>query len=129
MTFVIDERVHETTTTTGTGTITLGGASLRKRTISSVMTTNDRCYYVIQHTDARTAELEIGIGTLASSTTITRDIVLASSNSGRAVSFSIGSKDIFMSAVGELLALPLLHLFGSGKDGDATITGSTTLTD
>jgi len=89
----IADRVKETTTTTGTGTITLGGAATGFRTFSSAFSNGDSVYYCIQV--AGGADWEVGIGTF-SSTTLTRDIVLTSSNSNALVSFSAGSKDVFV---------------------------------
>ena len=91
MSFVLADRVRETTTTTGTGTVTLGGAVTGFRSFSAIGNTNT-CYYTI----ALNSEWETGIGTYTSSgTTLSRDTVLASSNSGSLVNFSAGTKDVF----------------------------------
>lgn len=86
------DRIRETSTTTGTGTITLAGAVSGYRTFSSVAATGDSVYYVI----TLGTEWEVGLGTMASSTTLSRDTVLSSSNSNAAVNFSAGTKDVFM---------------------------------
>lgn len=88
------DRVKETTTTTGTGTITLAGAATGYRSFA-VVGNGNTCYYAI----VGGAEWEVGIGTYTSSgTTLARTRVLASSNSGSAVNFSAGSKDVFLTA-------------------------------
>jgi hypothetical protein len=92
MGFKYYDRVKETTTTTGTGTVTLAGAPSGFSTFSSRLANGDSCAYCI----ALGTEWEVGEGTLTSSTTFTRDSVLASSNSDALVSFSAGSKDIFI---------------------------------
>lgn len=97
MAHIIEDRVRETTTTTGTGAITLAGAATGFRTFSSVMTSpSDTCYYVI----AGGAEWETGIGTYSAANTLTRTTVLRSSNANAAVSFSAGTKDVFMTLLG-----------------------------
>jgi hypothetical protein len=90
--FVIADRVKETTITTGTGTITLAGAATGFRTFSSVAATGDSFWYCI----AGASEWEVGVGTLASSTTFTRDQVWSSSNAGAVVTLSAGTKDVFL---------------------------------
>lgn len=93
MAFVLKDRVKETSTTTGTGTITLAGAVSGYQSFSAIGNTNST-YYTIA--GQGTTEWEVGIGTYTSSgTTLSRDTVLASSNSGSLVNFSAGTKDVF----------------------------------
>ena len=95
MALVVADRVKETTTSTGTGAITLGGAEPNFRTFSSVLSNADTTYYAI--IDDTNLAFEVGLGTYASSgNTITRTTVLASSNSNNAVNFSAGTKDVFL---------------------------------
>ena len=92
------DRVKETTTTTGTGTLTLAGAVSGFRSFS-VVGDGNRCYYAV----VGGTEWEVGIGTYtASGTTLARTEVLASSNSGSAVNFSAGTKDVFITHAGAL---------------------------
>ncbi len=94
MALVVKDRVRETTTTTGTGTVTLGGAATGFQSFS-VIGNGNTTFYTIQL--ANTNEWEVGIGTYTSSgTTLSRDTILESSNSGSAVNFSSGSKDVFV---------------------------------
>lgn len=87
--------VQETSTTTGTGDLTLAGAAeTRWRTFNAAFGTGstNKFRYVIHH---RTAlEYEIGIGYLSASTTLVRETILESSNANAAVSFSSGTKDV-----------------------------------
>lgn len=93
MALVLADRVNETTTTTSTGTITLAGAVSGYQSFSVIGNTNTT-YYTIAHQTA--SEWEVGIGTYtASGTTLSRDTVLASSNSNNLVNFSAGTKNVF----------------------------------
>ena len=91
MAFVINDRVKETTATTGTGTVTLSGAQTGFQSFSSGIGSGNSCYYTI----ALGTQWEVGIGSLTNATTFTRDSVISSSNASALVSFSTGSKDIF----------------------------------
>ena len=94
MALVLHDRVQETTTTTGTGTVTLAGAVLGYQSFSAIGNGNTT-YYTIAHQTAN--EWEVGVGTYTSSgTTLSRDTVLSSSNSGSTVNFSAGTKDVFV---------------------------------
>lgn len=86
---LVADRVKESTTTTGTGAITLGGAVTGFITFSSAFANPSTVYYAV----TGATEWEVGIGTFT--TTLTRDTVLASSNSGSAVNFSSGTKFVF----------------------------------
>jgi len=96
--YVQADRVQETTTTTGTGTVTLAGAVTGFRTFASQMSTSDTCYYAI--VDTATGAWETGIGTLASSTTLARTTLLDSST-GSAISFAAGTKQVMMTMPAE----------------------------
>jgi hypothetical protein len=100
----IADRVKETTTTTGTGTIDLAGAATGYRSFVSAIGDGNECFYVIVQQNQ--SEWEVGIGTVtdASPDTLSRDTVLASSNSGSLVNFSAGTKDVFVSIPADVLA-------------------------
>ena len=92
MAFILSDRVKETTSTTGTGTYTLGGASTGFESFASIGNSNTTYYCCTDGTD-----FEVGIGTLnGSSSTITRTTVISSSNSDNAVDFSSGAKEVFI---------------------------------
>ena len=94
MPLVVADRVKETTTTTGTGTVTLLGAATGFQSFSAIGNANTTYYCIAGQTGS---EWEVGIGTYTSSgTTLSRDTVLASSNSGSKVNFSAGTKDVFV---------------------------------
>jgi len=94
MAFVLADRVKETTTTTGTGTVTLDGASAGYQSFSAIGNTNTTYYTIAAQTGT---EWEVGIGTYTSSgTTLARTTVISSSNAGALVNFSAGIKDVFV---------------------------------
>lgn len=92
MPLFVKDRVKETTTTAGTGTITLAGAVTGFQSFAAIGDGNTTFYTI-----AGGAEWEVGIGTYTSSgTTLSRDTVLSSSSSGSKVNFSAGTKDVFV---------------------------------
>lgn len=94
MALVLKDRVKETTVTAGTGTITLAGASVGYQSFSAIGNANTTYYCIAGQ---GTTEWEVGIGTYtASGTALSRDTILASSNSGSVVTFSAGTKDVFV---------------------------------
>ena len=95
MALVLNDRVKETTTTTGTGTINLAGAETGFETFVAGIGNSNTCYYCISHQTAN--EFEVGIGTVtdASPDTLSRTTIISSSNSDSAVNFSAGTKDVF----------------------------------
>ena len=93
MAFAIKDRVQETTTTIGTGTITLAGAVAGFQSFAAIGDGNTT-YYCIAHTTAD--EWEVGIGTYSSSgSTLTRSTILSSSSAGSVVNFTSGTKNVF----------------------------------
>lgn len=92
------DRVRETTTTTGSGALTLAGAVTGFRTFDDVMANGNECYYVI----SGGAEWEVGRGTYDTGT-LSRDLVLASSNAGDLVTFSAGTKDVVLTVPADQL--------------------------
>lgn len=94
MAFVLADRVKETTTTAGTGTVTLLGASTGYQSFAAIGDANTTYYTIAGQTGS---EWEVGIGTYtASGTTLARTAVISSSNSGSLVNFSAGPKDVFV---------------------------------
>ena len=94
MALVLNDRVKETTTTTGTGTFTLAGAVTGFETFGSGVGNSNTTYYAV--TLPGSSEFEVGLGTLNSdSSTLARTTVISSSNSDNAVNFSAGTKTIF----------------------------------
>jgi len=115
----IADRVKETSTTSGTGTLTLAGASDGCQAFS-VLGDGARTQYSIVDTTNNT--WETGIGTYTSSgTTLSRDFVFESSNSNNLVNFTSDEKNVFVTMpaerAGVLSAVDIASASG-------TITGS-----
>ena len=113
MALVIADRVKETSTTTGTSTITLGGAVTGYQAFS-VLGNGNQCYYTIVGT-AVDSEWEVGVGTYSSST-LTRDTVLDSSTGGAKISFSAGNKEVFVTYPAEQAVTQAGLLLDIGTD-------------
>ena len=122
MAFVIADRVRETTTTTGTGSVTLAGAYTSFQSFSAAIGNGNSTYYTISN--PTTNEWEVGIGTYTSGTnSLSRTTVLASSNAGSLVSFSAGTKDVFVTQPAERSLL--VQSAGSGLfAGNAAFTAN-----
>ena len=112
MALVINDRVKETSTTQGTGDITLAGAVTGFITFNSGIGTSNTTYYAIF--EQGTANFEVGLGTLSASTTLQRDTVLSNSagntskinfNSGGSSTLDVfctmpASKSVYLDASG-----------------------------
>ena len=95
MALIVNDRVKETSTTTGTGTFSLAGAETGYESFVSGIGTGNTTYYAIELNSA--GEFEVGIGTVtdASPDTLSRTTIISSSNSDSAVNFSAGTKNVF----------------------------------
>jgi len=95
MALVINDRVKETSTTTGTGTFSLAGAETGFETFVAGVGDGNTTYYAISHDG--TDQWEVGVGTVtdAGTDTLSRDTIISSSNSDAAVNFTAGGKTVF----------------------------------
>ena len=97
MAFILSDRVKETTTTTGTGTVTLGGTIDASKTFSAAIGDGNSTYYCIESPDGN---FEVGIGTYTSSSnTLSRDTVISSTNGGSKISL-VGVSNVFCTQPG-----------------------------
>ena len=145
MALIVNDRVKETSTTTGTGTISLAGAETGYETFVAGIGTTNTTYYAIELNSA--SEFEVGIGTVtdASPDTLSRDTVLSSSNSDSKVAFSAGTKNVFCTLPAKRAMSPSMtatdylvtHATTLSQDqtiasgvlaGPVTITGTQTIT-
>ena len=123
MALTLNDRVKQVSTTTGTGTITLGITPSGFQSFTDGLSDGDTTYYSIVNTESGVSEWEVGLGTYtASGTTLSRDTVFTSSNSGSLVNFGAGDKDVFITypsskslfeAADNSISLPGATTFGS----------------
>lgn len=95
MALIWNDRVLETSTTTGTGALTLAAAVTGYQRFADAMSVSDTCYYFIQAIDANgnpSGAWETGLGTYSSANTLTRTTPQQSSNGDAAVNFAAGTK-------------------------------------
>ena len=145
MALVINDRVKETSTTTGTGTFDLAGAETGYESFVAGVGTTNTTYYAIELNSA--GEWEVGIGTVtdAATDTLSRDTIITSSNGDAAVDFSAGTKNVFctlpakktMSPVMQATGYVVTHASTLDEDqtldsgvlaGPVTVTGTQTIT-
>jgi len=94
MALQLKDRVLETASAPGTGTVTLLGASLGYQSFNTALTSGNTTYYAIA--DLGGANWEVGIGTFTSPNQLARNTILESSNSGSIVNFSSGTQNVFI---------------------------------
>lgn len=102
MAHITSDRIKETTTVVGTGAATLLGAATGFKAFSAVCANGDTCWYAIVGQSGST-EWEEGLGTWGTGGILTRTTVLRSSNADAAVTFSAGTKDVFITAPADKL--------------------------
>lgn len=125
MAIQIKDRVQETTTTTGTGSLTMLGAVSGYQSFNSALSSGDTCYYAIS--DTVNGAWEVGLGTFTSTETLARTTILASSNSGSVVTLAAGTKQVFLTYPASELALlaPLASPAFTGVPTAPTATAGT----
>ena len=145
MALVINDRVKETSTTTGTGTFDLAGAETGYESFVAGVGTTNTTYYAIELNSA--GEWEVGIGTVtdAATDTLSRTTVISSTNSDALVDFSAGEKEVFCTIPAKRTISPVMtatgyvvtHASTLDEDqtldsgvlaGPVTVTGTQTIT-
>tara|TARA_E500000081_G_scaffold52833_1_gene55859 strand:+ start:17038 stop:18183 length:1146 start_codon:yes stop_codon:yes gene_type:complete len=121
MAFVLKDRVKETTTTTGTGAVSLDGEAGGFQDFSSAIGNTNTTYYAIVHQSLD--EWEVGIGTYGSASNNLTRTTLLSSSTGSAVNFSAGTKDVFVT----LPASEVVHTSASPSFTNVSISGTLTV--
>ena len=119
MALVVKDRVQETSTTTGTGTITLAGATTGFQSFSSIGDGNTTYYAIVGGT-----QWEVGLGTYTSSgTTLSRDTVLASST-GSKLDLAAGTKNVFVTyPANKSVTTDAIGTIASQNSNNVSITG------
>lgn len=121
MALVLKDRVQETASAPGTGTVTLLGAATGYQTFSSAVGNGNTTFYTIA--DQGGSNWEVGVGTVGAGT-LARTTVLASSNSGSLVNFSSGTQVVFCTYPAE----QSINLDASGNSTALGVVASATLT-
>lgn len=124
------DKVAETTTTTGTGDITLAGALTGYRTFDSVLAASDTFSYSITAVDGNgvpSGEWEAGVGTYSGSNVFARTTVVASSNANAAVNFSAGTKRVVLTMLAREVARETL-VIACSDEALALTTGTAKVT-
>ena len=113
MAFKLNDRVKESSSTTGTGTFTLGGAVTGFETFAAGIGGGNTTYYCIFQTG--TNNFEVGFGTLnGGASTLARTNIISSSNSDAAVNFA-GATEVFCTVPGAKISLPKPEEYGSSS--------------
>jgi len=103
MAHITEDRVLESTTTTGTGALTLAGALTGFKAFGSVMTSpSDTCWYALWAVDGSgnaTGDYEEGLGTYSAANTLTRTTILRSSNANAVVTLAAGTKYVAIASL------------------------------
>jgi hypothetical protein len=94
MALQLKDRVLETASAPGTGTVTLLGASLGYQSFNTALTSGSTTYYTIA--DLGGANWEVGVGTFTSPNQLVRNTVYSSSGGGSTVNFSSGTQNVFI---------------------------------
>ncbi len=115
------DRIQDTSVTGGTGTLTLSGTPPSGFRAFSSLTTG---VSNIPYCATQGASYEIGIGTLVTSTTFSRDTVLVSSNANVAVDFTTAALTIF----NDIPSSEILKLISTSAETTTTVASSATST-
>jgi hypothetical protein len=119
MALVLNDRVKETSTTTGTGTLDLAGAATGFVTFVAGIATGNTTYYAIYETG--TDKWEVGLGTVTDATpdTLSRDTVLSNSSGNTSKINFAGTLDVFCT----LPATKTVYLDSAGDPVGAASAG------
>jgi hypothetical protein len=123
MALILKDRVKESSASSGTGNITLGGAFPGYQTFNAAIATGSTVYYTIHNLAAGfDTEWEVGVGTFTSPATLSRDTVLSSST-GSKVNFTGGTEglEVFVTQPAEEAvyinqATGKVEVFGNGTN-------------
>jgi hypothetical protein len=122
MALVLKDRVKETSIVTGTGNATLLGAAIGYQSFNTAIPTGSTVYYCIAAQGV--SEWEVGVGTFTAPDTLSRDTVLESSAAGALVTFTAGTKDVFVTYPAEKAIFEQVNGETIINDGPITVIGA-----
>jgi hypothetical protein len=127
MALILADRVKVNTTTTGTGTVVLGNAATGYQSFAVIGDGNATYYTIAGQT---TSEWEVGIGTYyAANSSLSRTTIFSSSNANAVVTFSAGTKDVFVTLPSEATSLggsgQAIHINQANATANYTIAAGT----
>jgi len=126
MPLIMPDRVLETTTTVGTGSLSLAGAVTGYNSFSNAVGANNTCFYALDSQSS--SEWEVGLGTLDSlGTTLARTSILSSSNSNSVVNLSAGTKRVYVTYPGSFV-IPSAGYIGANNNSPPNYTPGGRLT-
>jgi len=134
MALILKDRVKESSSSSGTGSLTLGGAFPGYQTFNAAITTGSTVYYTIHNLTAGSdTEWEVGVGTFTSPATLSRDTVFSSSTGSSKVNFTSGVSglEVFITQPAEQAlytnqATGKVEVFGNGTNTVAFTNVNTT---
>jgi hypothetical protein len=123
MALILKDRVKETSSSSGTGSITLGGAFPGYQTFNAAIASGSTVYYTIHNLSAGfDTEWEVGVGTFTSPATLARNTVFSSST-GSLINFTAGTNglEVFVTQPAEQAlytnqATGKVEVFGNGTN-------------
>ena len=120
MALVLQDRVKESSSSSGTGSVVLTGAFTGFRTFASCIPNGSTVYYCIHNLAVGSeGEWEVGLGTYTlSTTTLARTTVLSSSNAGSLVNFTSGANGLEV-----FITYPAEKAIYEEADGQTLING------
>ena len=126
MALVLKDRVKETSVVTGTGSATLLGAAIGYQSFNTAIPTGSTVYYCIAAQGV--SEWEVGVGTFTAPDSLSRDTVLESSAAGALVTFTAGTKDVFVTYPAEKAIFEQVNGETIINDGPITVIGANVTT-
>lgn len=124
MSYKTAARVKETTTTTGTVTLQLAGAVADYQSFVAGIGSTNQCSYSIFEPGTGAWERGIGTVTAGAPDTLTRDIVLESTNGGAKVNLAAGTKDVFVDFDPQVYGGPFVDAIAKSANYTVTVADS-----
>jgi len=122
MALVLKDRVQETSVSTGTGTVTLGGAVAGYQSFAASTPSGSIVYYCIASQTG--SDWEVGYGTFTSPDQLSRTSVYSSSNASALVDFPAGTKNVFVTYPAEQAVFQQTTGLTEFSEGPISVVGA-----